>query len=159
MSISCRSYFMIGNLFVPAEQFSGPVLDGEYIAGAIELTIDDVCILDRSMWDMVGILWAYIVNGLEELSHGRPFVTTFPDQSIELAFQPLGRDRVQITVTAEEPLSVVMDREFFLERMTGEADAFFELLMRLPGLDLSYRSVLEKIDGLKARKAGRRRNV
>lgn len=41
--------------------------DPFYVDGAIELTIDDVEILDQGLWDLVDQLWAYICAMAQEL--------------------------------------------------------------------------------------------
>jgi len=89
VTVECRSYLLIDNEFVPIETVKSRPHDIQYIEGAIELSVNGVRMIDRSVCDLVDQLWAYIVNGLDNLSQGRAHHCHFPDQPLQLSFELL----------------------------------------------------------------------
>ncbi|WP_175822004.1 hypothetical protein [Burkholderia sp. BCC0419] len=111
--------------FVDFHSFDGKIQDPDYIEGAIELSVDGVVLLDKSMWDCVNQLWAYLAEGLVCVSRGEGFKTYFPDQPIEIKFAVHGAS-VVFSVTVRETLKVVVDRFEFVSEMKRFAIEFFE---------------------------------
>src|SRR5882762_6519438 len=99
--IAIRSFLKVENALVPVEEFVGPILDDNYIEGAIELSIGHKTILTREMVDYVDQLWAYLIRGLGEVVAGREFSTFYPDMPLEVVLRPQG-GRVTIMVDPNE---------------------------------------------------------
>ncbi|MGY6241222.1 hypothetical protein [Burkholderia ambifaria] len=125
--ISSKTYLKFKNKFVDFHTFDGKIKDPNYIEGAIELSVDGVVLLDRSMWDCVDQLWAYLTEGLVCVSRGEGFKTYFPDQPIEIKFDVRGGS-VVVSVTVHETVKVVVDRFEFVSEMKRFAIEFFECL-------------------------------
>ncbi|NTX19954.1 hypothetical protein [Burkholderia cepacia] len=123
--ISSKTYLKIKNKFVDFHAFDGEIQDPNYIEGAIELSVGGVVLLDKSMWDCVDQLWAYLTEGLVCVSRGKEFKTYFPDQPIEIKFDIRGGG-VVFSVTVHEIIKVVVDRFEFVSEMKRFAIEFFE---------------------------------
>ncbi|WP_175857546.1 hypothetical protein [Burkholderia anthina] len=123
--ISSKTYLKVKKKFVDFHGFDGKIQDPDYIEGAIELSVDGVVLLDRSMWDCVDQLWAYLTEGLVCISRGEGFKTYFPDQPIEIKFAVHGSS-VVFSVTVNETVKVVVDRFEFISEMKRFAIEFFE---------------------------------
>nr|WP_175799877.1 hypothetical protein [Burkholderia anthina] len=123
--ISSKTYIKVKKKLVDFHSFDGKIQDPDYIEGAIELSVDGVVLLDRSMWDCVDQLWAYLTEGLMCISRGEGFETYFPDQPIEIKFAVHGNS-VIFSVTVSEAVKVVVDRFEFISEMRRFAIEFFE---------------------------------
>ncbi|WP_124862835.1 hypothetical protein [Burkholderia anthina] len=123
--ISSKTYLKVKKKFVDFHEFDGKIQDPDYIEGAIELSIDGVVLFDKSMWDCVDQLWAYLAEGLVSVSRGEEFETYFPDQPIEIKFSVHGNS-VIFSVTVSETVKVVVDRFEFISEMKRFAIEFFE---------------------------------
>jgi hypothetical protein len=148
--ITIHSLLKVADELVPVEDFTGPILDEDYIEGAIELFVDQKPILSREQVDLVDQLWAYLVEGLEQLAVGREFSTYFPDMPVEIVLQPLGHrvtikvnNRVstaEATVTlAELRAAMVPAATLFFQRMrphVAQSQATYDrYLARLSAID------------------------
>lgn len=125
--IVAKTYLKTGGNFEEFYSSSRKIKNREYIEGAIELTINDVSIIDKSMWDLVDQLWAYLTEGIECAAKGENFKTYFPDQSIEIDIQTK-RDKVIIAVTCHTTVKVVVDKFEFVSSIKRLAIEFFEHL-------------------------------
>lgn len=123
--ITAKTYIKIKKKFVEFHDFNGKVQDPDYIEGAIELAVNGFTIIDRSMWDYVDQLWAYLTEGVVCVARGEDFKTFFPDQPIEMSFATQGDD-VIMAVTVHETVRVVIDRSEFISEMKNFAIDFFE---------------------------------
>ncbi|MBH9696200.1 hypothetical protein [Burkholderia cepacia] len=123
--ISSKTYLKIKNEFVDFHTFDGEIQDPNYIEGAIELSVSGVVLLDKSMWDCVDQLWAYLIEGLVCVSRGEEFKVCFPDQPIEIKFYVHGGS-VVFSVAVHETIKVVVDRSEFVSEMKRFAVEFFE---------------------------------
>src|SRR5579872_1274763 len=98
--LTIKSLIKIDDKLVPIDEFEGPVVDPDYIEGAIDLTIDHKPILRRELVDYVDQLWAYLVDGLGEVVAGREFSTGYPDMPIDIVLLPQGSN-VNISVRSK----------------------------------------------------------
>jgi len=158
VEIECKSYLKIGNEFVPLTNFKGALPDEFYVDGAIHLKINGTVLLDQTLWDLVDQLWAYIVNGIEALSEGKSHICFFPDQPVEMKFEPVGEGCVLFSVDAAERRTVVVDRQELIKSILEEANAFFLTMRGLAatgGNEAKYSYELSKIENI--RKSIRRR--
>jgi hypothetical protein len=120
--ILIKNYLKIENVFVPYEECSEIVSDSDYVEGAIELTINGVELVNKSMWDYVDQLWAYIIQGVNSLTKGEKFSTYFPDQPIELVFNPLNDYNVEVIVHCGGTKRVVISKRELIDalRVSGK---------------------------------------
>ncbi|EMD9437018.1 hypothetical protein LGM39_21950 [Burkholderia cepacia] len=125
--ITAKTYIKIKDKFVDFQGFSGNINNCDYIEGAIELCVNGVVVLDKTMWDCVDQLWAYLVEGVMCIARGEGFKTYFPDQPIEMSFGVQGGN-VVVTVTVYETVQVVVDRSEFVSEMRRLAVEFFECM-------------------------------
>jgi hypothetical protein len=101
--IEITSYFRnLSGEFVPIDEASEPPPDPRHIEGALELTIDGVPVIDKSLWDYIDILWAYISNMVEEYTTRGEASTYFPDQPIQLSLHRQGKSHVLVTLHIPE---------------------------------------------------------
>ncbi|ELY4465718.1 hypothetical protein SMZ70_004046, partial [Cronobacter sakazakii] len=77
-----KTYIKCGDNYIDFFDFTGPVKDVDYIDGAVELSINGVCLIDKSMYDYIDQLWSYLAEGLSKINKGETFETYFPDQPI-----------------------------------------------------------------------------
>src|SRR5688500_17838192 len=66
--VAIKSLLKVADDLVPVEEFVGPIVDQNYIEGGIELSVENVRMLAREQVDYVDQLWAYLVEGLEEVA-------------------------------------------------------------------------------------------
>lgn len=125
--ITAKTYIKIKDKFVDFQGFSGNINNCDYIEGAIELCVNGVVVLDKTMWDCVDQLWAYLVEGVMCIARGEGFKTYFPDQPIEMSFGVQGGD-VVVAVTVHETVKVIVDRSEFVSEMRRLAVEFFECM-------------------------------
>jgi len=151
-----RSYLrrdgLIDGEFVPVTDYLGTVADDDYIEGAIEISVDDVQLLTLEHFDYVDTLWAYLVEGMEEVAAGRASSTYLPDQPIEIRMTPdAGGQRVEVAVEDGEWRRASTARRALLAEMTREARAFFEKMTEIvPSNRDTYADLIARIDRLVA---------
>lgn len=123
--IEIQSFLAVGDELVAFGEFTGPILDEDYIEGAIELTVNRKPILIREQVDYVDQLWAYLITGLEEISEGRDFSTCYPDMPVEITLRPTGKI-VTIKVDRKKSVSeATLPLAEFRPAMIAAATAFF----------------------------------
>jgi len=126
--VTVQSFLKVDANLVSVEEFAGPIIDEDYIEGAIELSVDRRPILTREMVDYVDQLWAYLIRGLGEVVAGREFSTSYPDMPLEIMFRPQ-RDRVTIIVDPRERnMEASLSIEELLAGMVPAGTLFFERL-------------------------------
>jgi hypothetical protein len=151
--IEVKTYVFADRTYQPIAAVHGPLPDPDYIKGVIELSIDGQPIITRAEWDLVDQLWAYMVNGADEIAKHRSFVTRFPDQPIELLFTV---DASTDTVTVElrypgigRPAKASIGRRELIDAIASAAGPVFRKLLELaPGNRDGYESVLRQIETL-----------
>jgi hypothetical protein len=89
--IQIQSLMEVDGNLIPVEEFVGPVRDRDYIDGTIEMIVNYKPVLSREQVDLVDQLWAYLIDGLAEVSEGRAFSTCYPDMPVEVTMTPKGR--------------------------------------------------------------------
>lgn len=111
------------------------VPDEDYIEGALRLWVGDEQIVGASDWDLIDQLWAYLVDGLADIGAGKPHRLRFPDQPIELRFDPAGPDQTIVTATVDDEVrSAVAHRPTLHAALVAGAKEMFTQLPRLaPG--------------------------
>ncbi|GAB1816975.1 hypothetical protein [Herbidospora sp. RD11066] len=128
-----ESYLLVGGGFVRVLDVDVLPGDGRYIEGAIELVIDGTAILDTTLWDDVDVLWAYIVNMMEELETGDSAETYFPDQPLKLKCERVrwrGMLKVSLTWASTTRTAMVPEDEF-RSALCDQATTFFEKMIEL----------------------------
>ncbi|HEX4724174.1 MAG TPA: hypothetical protein VH333_16780 [Pseudonocardiaceae bacterium] len=133
--------------FVPAEQAAFEPADDLHIEGAIQLTVNYVDVLDRSLWDDVDQLWAYIANMVESLGKSDSASTYFPDQPIEFAIARVGGGKVRVwSVVGDVTRSSVIDEGRFMTALRAAGLTFFDAMSRLvPANAATYRYSVAKL--------------
>lgn len=127
-----KSYLKQENRFIPVSEFNSEFSDPDYIEGAIEISSSGKKILTLENWDYVDQLWAYLVNGLIEVSKGTEFQTFLPDQPTRVYLKPDSNlRRVLITVGKNSNNSISVEYEEFMNVMIKEAKSFFEQMNQL----------------------------
>lgn len=145
--IQVTSYFKLGEDFIPVSEFGGNIHDPDYVEGGIELSIKRVPLITLKMWDYIDQLWAYIVDGLEEVKQGNHFSTFFPDQPIEMIFTPQDDGSLKIIVDCDTEVVMNVDRKTFLHVLGSEAQQFFNKMSALlPEKKSMYEKTLKRIE-------------
>jgi hypothetical protein len=132
--IKIRSYLrQPDSLFAPIEDVTETPSDPRHVEGAIQLSIDEVPILDNELWDDVDQLWAYIGNMVEELVRSGHASTLFPDQPIELTFRRTGNGRVLVSthVDDDDVRAASVDERELLSALRESGSAFFQKMTTL----------------------------
>ena len=121
----------VGDELVPLEELKSPVLDEDYIEGAIELSVNGKTILSREQVDLVDQLWCYLVLGLEEVMAGRELTTCYPDMPVEIVLRPEGK-RVTIRVDNKKRIvEATLPIDDLRKAMVPAARQFFQHLRPL----------------------------
>lgn len=146
---SVRSFLKENDQFIPVIDFTGAIEDPDYIEGAIEIQLNEKFLLDCSSWDYIDQLWAYFVDGLVEVANGKEFLTYFPDQPIEVLFQPTQNHKqvnIRVKMKSEITLDGSVQYSEFMEVMTIAAETFFQQMAEIvPSLQDFYKSVNQKL--------------
>lgn len=147
--IKIQSWLKVGEDLVPVEDFVGPVHDEDYIEGAIELSVDDKPVLTREMVDYPDQLWAYLIEGLEQIRAGREFSTYYPDMPVKIVLQPQG-EHVTISVdTRKKVFEASAGLDELCHALASAARTFFEQLGPLaPGNRSMYDGCITRLVSL-----------
>ena len=149
--ININSYIKVNEKFIPIQDYDGDLPDPDYIEGAIELTVNGVVLIDKSMWDLVDQLWAYIINGLIDVNEGKEFKTSFPDQPIELTFTHLYNDIIKLSVNCDNETSVTIDKTSLFNSVFEHLEDVFNVLMAKASVNRdTYRELLIDLCKLKS---------
>ena len=147
--IKIQSLLKVGDDLVPVEQFVGPIPDEDYIEGALELLVDNEPIFTREQVDYPDQLWAYLIEGLEQIVAGREFSTYYPDMPVKIVLRPQG-ERVTINVDTRKKItetSVPIDE--LCRAMASAGTTFFERLQPLaPGNRSMYDGYIARLASL-----------
>lgn len=134
---------------VPLEEFKGPIMDANYIEGALSAQIYGNELFDVTLWDYVDQLWAYLVDGICAVAKRESYSCYFPDQPILIEFQILGGNQVKIFVGAGVGRTEIIDIEEFLLVFGKAAMQFCSQMIELVPADSStftaYIAQLSKV--------------
>ena len=134
--IEVSSYFFQKQDYILCEDCNEKItgeIDSEYrdIEGLIELSINGVTLIDKTMGDFIDSLWKKFLWGMADLLIGKNHVFHFPDQPIEIRLTDYKNSLVEVRITVEKAQSAVVDKVAFIEAMSAEAVNFFENMKRL----------------------------
>lgn len=148
-TIKFQSLLKVGDDLVPVEQFVGPIHDEDYIEGAIELSVGGKPILTREQVDYPDQLWAYLIEGLEQVIAGQEFSTYYPDMPVKIVLRPQG-ERVTISVDTRKKVSEASVRlDELCAELASAAKTFFERLRPLaPGNRSMYDGYIARLASL-----------
>lgn len=136
-----------GKSFTLLGEFDREIDDPRHIDGAIELIIDGKYLISQEQWDLVDLLWIYIVEGIKSIIDGNDYSSSFPDSSVEFSFKKTEfQDKIEMTVDDE---SIVYDREELINTLLDGAEYCLTEITRLMNDRSLYRSTIEKIKKLK----------
>jgi hypothetical protein len=134
--------------FVQVGEVTEAPPDPDYVAGAVELVIDGVQLMDTVMWDYVDQLWAYICDMVRTYRERGEANTYFPDQPIMLSFKRHGSSRVLVSLTInDETRKVSVGEEELIEALRAHGSAFFARMAELlPQNRAGYEDALERLN-------------
>jgi hypothetical protein len=139
-----RSLIKIGaGAFVNVDVFEGNMPDKNYIKGAIEWSIGDVTILNDSHWDIVDLLWLFILDGILEIRQREEAEVSFPSQPLLLYFSKIGSNQMRIKIN---DFTTVVDRSLVVRSLCEGGRVFFNRMAELlPQLRAKWEAGLQKI--------------
>jgi hypothetical protein len=122
------------------EEFHGVFSRDARIYGILELEVDGIPILDRSMGDTIDALWSLFVTALREFVATGEALLSFPERPYTLRMELLRGDRILVRVGGVEvPRSAVIDRADLLRELRSGAIQFFRaVLATSPREEWSY---------------------
>ncbi len=136
-----------GKNFTLIGEYDGAIDDPRHIDGAIELIIDGKYLISQEQWDLVDLLWIYLVDGIESVIDGTDYSSSFPDSSVELSFkQTEFQDKIEMTVDDE---SIVCDRQELINTLLDGAEYCLIEISRLINDRNFYQVEIDKIQSLK----------
>lgn len=113
--ITVNTYIKTKCGFFDIHDFTEDIEDYNYIEGALELTINGINLLDKSMWDYIDQLWSYIADGVICISNDEAFEIYYPDQPIKISFTPeRGYVFVSVVCHSEKTLGLIKKNSFML---------------------------------------------
>jgi len=118
-----------------------------YLEGALVLMINRQPIISELEWDILDQLWAYIVDGLEQLDQTQEseWSTYFPDQPIELRISRKGRNCEVVLKYDQVERRGRCEFAALRSALLTEAERFFRTLAPLAAVDGGlYRRYAEK---------------
>jgi hypothetical protein len=135
-----------GENFTLISEYDGTIEDPRHIDGAIELIIDGKYLISQEQWDLVDLLWLYIVDGIESIIEGTDYSSSFPDSSVEFSLRIQSSDKIELTVDSQ---SILCDRQELINTLLNGAESCLTELSNLMNDRDFYRSAIEKIQKLK----------
>ncbi|EAO4574243.1 hypothetical protein ACAK56_004437 [Salmonella enterica] len=127
--ILVKTYIKRKNEFIEFNDYTEKFEDSDYIEGALELTINDIVLLNKDMWDYIDQLWSYIADGIVCIQNNKPFETYFPDQPIKISLTPI-KESVFVSVTCHSEKKIKVDKKEFVHEMTKHVIDFFDYLRK-----------------------------
>ena len=144
--IEISTFLKVGNDFIDIYNYEGDLDDDFYVEGALELSINNTKLIDKSMWDCIDQLWCYFIEGLILISKNEGFRTNFPDQPIEVTFTPI-KKQVLISVKANVQKKVFIEKDMFITCMALHAKKFLAKLVTLGNANVNtYMPYMHDID-------------
>lgn len=146
--INISTYLKIKDNFININDYNGLLKDTFYIEGAIELSIYNIKVIDIEMWDYVDQLWSYLIEALVKINKNQEAKINFPDQPIEMKFQPIN-ENVLIVINANESRKSFIKKDLFIRTMALHAQGFFNKLTTFKGIILNdYAIDFKNIENL-----------
>lgn len=149
--IEFRSFLQDDDTLIPIEEATKPPPDEDYIDGVVEMLVDGQPILGRDKVDLVDQLWAYLIQGLEQLSSGEDFSTFYPDMPLEVRMTRRG---TVISITSDDREKVnraTVELEDLRQAMLPAAETFFRRIRELTSEhDKLYAKYLDRIARLRS---------
>lgn len=144
--ITVNTYIKTKCGFFEIHDFTEDIEDYNYIEGALELTINGINLLDKSMWDYIDQLWSYIADGVICISNDEAFEIYYPDQPIKISFIP-EKGYVFVSVVCHSEKSIRVDKKEFICVMSKSAIDFFDYLSKKNEVfNFRYNELISKLD-------------
>jgi len=147
--IFVQSYFKNKDSFIEYDKFDSKIDDSDYIQGAIELKINDVEIINKSMFDYIDQLWAYIVDGLVDVSQRKDFYTYFPDQPIKFSINYLYGDMIKVSLICDNEVNATIDKNIFIKCISSHIKNFMTKMKYIAPNNIDiYEDMINKLDSI-----------
>lgn len=139
--------------FVAVDKIASYDGDSLYVEGALELTVNGVQLIDKSMWDYVDQLWAYLVQLVIEVRKAGRAEVLFPDQPICLSIERVGKSDLLVRCEAGDGKRVArVSEEEFSAAVERAAEGFFNsMLVLIPQNRHGYEYELQRTKSLRPR--------
>ncbi|PXF31496.1 hypothetical protein WH50_09905 [Pokkaliibacter plantistimulans] len=144
--VEIQCFFKNGESFYPCNEYAGEIVDLNYIEGAIELKANGVVLMDKTMWNYIDQLLAYLVDGVGCIKNNKPYGCCFPDQPIEVSFSPVDENWLSITVKCHSSVSETVRIDEYLYALKMSALEFFEKLGKIIPHQEKYKHVLSVLN-------------
>lgn len=103
------------------------VKDFFYLEGAIIMYNNETNILDFCHWDLVDLLWIYLLDATDKILKGKQDVSFwFPDQPIKFRIQVIPNYASHLLIYVDKK-RVAVDRQEFIWAIINGAEAFFSI--------------------------------
>ncbi|WP_205877916.1 hypothetical protein [Mycobacterium camsae] len=124
--------------------------ENPHIDGALELQIDNIAVLDRSMWDHIDQLWAYLVYMISDLKKVGKAHTYYPDQPLKLTFEAIGEGLVRVaSYPSDGPRLAVVKQVELIRCLKASGIKFFATMIRINPKDKDmYYQLIEQLDAV-----------
>lgn len=124
-------------------------LNFKYLDGAICLQYYDQVLMDFRYWDSIDMLWASILDLVDDVlqkGEGREY---FPDQPVKLGLKPAHKNWLIFSIEDSRTSRFLLPRNEFLLALVQGAEQFFNVMIHGFGLAGKYACELEKLKRLK----------
>lgn len=147
--IFVQSYLKNKDNFIVYDEFDSKVDDSDYIQGAIELKINGVEIINKSMFDYIDQLWAYIADGLVDVSQRKEFYTYFPDQPIKFSINYLHGDIIKVSLICDNEVNGIIDKNIFIKSISSHIKSFMMKMKYIAPNNIDiYEDIINKLDSI-----------
>ncbi|WP_054941450.1 hypothetical protein [Paenibacillus ihuae] len=100
-------------------------IDDNYLEGAIVMNYNNRPIMTFRLWDLVGNLWAYLLNAVEEFLVNGKSECYLPDQPIKIEIIENKYDYIIFIIGDGKYGSFIIPKIEFLQSIFNEAEHFF----------------------------------
>lgn len=146
MEFQIRSYIKTGvaqDSFVDVANYDGELPDRGYIKGAIFWSIGNTTILTEANWDIVDLLWSFLLDGILKLTESESFETYFPSQPLLLRLSRAGEYAVKITIG---DFTTVVEKPVMVQSLISGGRHFFNSMLKIaPDLKNKWDNNINKI--------------
>lgn len=123
-------------------------LNRNYLEGAIYIEWNGELLMGEEKHDYIDQLLCYILNDIDQILTGVPFVTYFPDQPLELELKP--HNALLLVRIGEKQADIPL--ETFFQAFYGLCLRFFTLLKQIyPSANQSYSKYMHILSELPLR--------
>lgn len=148
-ALKVNSFFRIDKRFISLNEFHGPILDKDYIEGALLVSIYDNELFDLSLWDYIDQLWAYLVDAICAVAAGDGYSCCFPDQPIRIEFTIVSGNLVKIFIGVGEGRTGVVEKYQFVSAFGKAAIQFFSrMTVLIPEESFIFQGYIERLDNV-----------